>query len=91
MMIFKKAIDRRTFLKGAGATIALPFLDSMLPALAAARDKIEPAKRFSVVYTPNGMNMSQWTPQTTGRNFDLSPSLQPFAKYKDKLHVLWSR
>lgn len=88
MMIFKKAIDRRTFLKGTGATIALPFLDSMLPALAAARDKIEPAKRFSVVYTPNGMNMSQWTPQTTGRNFDLSPSLQPFAKYKDKLHVL---
>ncbi len=88
MMIVKKAIDRRTFLKGTGASIALPFLDAMVPALAAAKDKHDQVNRFSIIYTPNGMNMSQWTPEATGRNFELSPSLEPIAKYKDKLHVL---
>ena len=88
MMIFKKAIHRRTFLKGAGASIALPFLDAMVPALASARDNTEIPRRFSIIYSPNGMNMTEWTPAATGRSFALSSALEPFARYRDKLVVL---
>ena len=60
MMIFKKAIPRRTFLRGAGATLALPLLDGMVPAMAALRDTAaKPAARLSVVYVPNGMIMEK--------------------------------
>ena len=61
-MIFKKAIPRRTILRGMGASLALPLLDGMLPAFAA-----DPAKaplRFSVVYVPNGMIIEKWIPST---------------------------
>lgn len=88
MMIFKKSIPRRSFLRGAGATIALPILDAMFPALAATRDKQQVARRFSVVYTPNGMNMPKWTPATTGKSFELSPTLAPFESHRDQLLVL---
>ena len=88
MMIFKKAIPRRTFLRGAGATIALPILDAMFPALASVADRAETPRRFSIVYAPNGMNMPKWTPTTTGSGFELTPTLQPFASYRDKMLVL---
>jgi hypothetical protein len=88
MMIFKKSIPRRSFLRGAGATIALPLLDAMIPALAATSDKAQAALRFSVIYTPNGMNMPMWTPATTGKAFELSPTLAPFEPYREQLLVL---
>jgi hypothetical protein len=50
VMIFKKAIPRRTFLRGVGATLALPMLDAMTPALAATKDHVEIPRRFSIVY-----------------------------------------
>ena len=56
-MIFKKAIPRRTFIRGVGVTLALPLLDGMIPALAAPET---PAKRFSIVYVPNGRIMEKW-------------------------------
>ena len=85
MMIFKKAIPRRTFIRGAGVTLALPLLDGMIPALAAP-DK--PVKRFSIVYVPNGRIMEQWTPKTDGTGFELPLLLEPFAPFRDRLLVV---
>ncbi|MGK0298949.1 MAG: hypothetical protein ACI9XC_002574 [Gammaproteobacteria bacterium] len=88
MMIFKKCIPRRSFLRGAGATIALPLLDAMLPSLAAGKDRLKAARRFSIVYSPNGMNMPKWTPEAIGKSYTLSKTLEPLAAYKDQMLVL---
>jgi hypothetical protein len=85
MMIFKKAIPRRTFLRGLGVTLGVPLLDAMKPALAAPA---KPVKRFSIVYVPNGRIMEQWTPAAEGANFELPLLLQPFAPFKDRLTVV---
>jgi hypothetical protein len=86
MMIFKKAIPRRTFLRGAGATLALPFLDAMIPAFAAGNSL--PPLRLGYVYFPVGRIMQDWTPKIEGREFELTPSLEPFAAYRDQMQVL---
>jgi len=86
MMIFKKAIPRRTFLKGVGATLALPLLDGMVPAMAAVGDKR--ATRLSFVYIPNGIIMDKWTPATEGAGFAMTPILEPLASYQDQMLVL---
>jgi hypothetical protein len=63
MIITKKAIPRRTVLRGLGASLALPLLDGMVPAFAAIRNSAaHPVRRFGVVYVPNGMAMKHWTP-----------------------------
>ncbi len=85
MMIFKKAIPRRTFLRGLGTTVALPLLDGMMPAFALAPD---PVKRISFVYVPNGRIMDQWTPGRDGADFELPRVLQPLAAFKDRFVVL---
>jgi Protein of unknown function (DUF1552) len=89
MTIFKKAIPRRTMLRGIGAALALPLLDSMVPAFA---DPLHPAlktpTRLSFVYVPNGIVMEKWTPVKEGSDFDLTPTLAPLAPYKDQLLVL---
>ena len=86
MMIFKKAIPRRTFLQGVGATLALPLLDGMVPAMAAVGDKR--ATRLSFVYVPNGIIMDKWTPATEGAGFQMTPILEPIASYRDQMLVL---
>jgi hypothetical protein len=88
MIIFKKSIPRRTFLRGAGGLIALPLLDAMFPALVSAKNRLKSTPRFSVVYTPNGMNMAAWTPNETGKSFELSRSLEPLKAYRDQMLVL---
>ena len=75
MMITKKAIARRTVLRGIGATVALPLLDSMVPALSAlAQTPAAPKQRFGFVYVPHGSIMREWTPAQEGANFEFSPS-----------------
>jgi hypothetical protein len=88
MLIFRKSIPRRTFLRGAGATIALPLLDAMFPALASLNNKVDAPRRFSIVYAPNGRNMKQWTPVAAGKSFELSRTLEPLAPYRDQMLVL---
>jgi len=88
MTPFKKAIPRRTFLRGAGAAIALPFLDAMVPALAMSGERARATRRFSIVYVPNGVNMEFWTPAATGSGFDLPHTLEPLAPFRDQLLVL---
>ena len=71
MIITKKAIPRRAVLRGLGASLALPFLDSMVPALTAMRNTAaNPVRRLGAVYVPNGMIMNHWTPTTEGTSFD---------------------
>jgi hypothetical protein len=84
-----KALPRRTILRGLGATVALPFLDAMLPAFSQrARAAAAPAHRFQTFYVPNGMAMEYWTPKGEGTAFELSPILEPLAPFRDQLLVL---
>jgi hypothetical protein len=89
MMILKKAIPRRTFLRGVGTTLALPLLDSMVPAFAATTDPAaKPAARLSVVFVPNGRIMEKWTPKTEGTGWAMTPTLEPLAPFRDQMLVL---
>jgi len=89
MFISKKAISRRTVLRGMGAAIALPLLDSMVPALTAvAKAAGRPVQRFGVVYVPNGMIMQNYLPRGEGAGYELSPTLAPLAKFRDQFMVL---
>ena len=83
-------MNRRTVLRGAGVTLALPWLEAMMPAASAA-PKLP--VRLAVLYMPNGVNVNAWAPEGTGRDFKLSPTLEPLAEFKDKLlipHNLWN-
>src|SRR5260370_34300645 len=84
MVILKKSIPRPPFLGGAGAALALPFLDGMVPAFAAAKAPV----RMGFLYVPNGINMSQWTPAKEGSGFELSPTLNSLAPFRKQLLVL---
>ena len=89
MMIFKKAIPRRTFLRGAGATLALPLLDAMVPAFASpAESSAKPPLRMSFLYVPNGVAMRNWTPASDGSAFEWSRILEPLAPFRDRVLVL---
>jgi hypothetical protein len=90
VIVTKKALPRRTFLKGAGAAIGLPLLDAMLPAFAAEPPK---AKRLGFVYLPNGVarnftGIDYWTPKGAGKLAELSTILAPLAPYRDRLTVV---
>ncbi len=87
-VITRKHVPRRTVLRGLGATLALPFLDGMVPALAAARvSGAVPVRRFGAIYVGNGQNMQQWTPPVEA-HLQLSPTLQPLASFRDRLVVV---
>jgi hypothetical protein len=89
MMITKKAIPRRTVLRGIGACLALPLLDGMVPAFAAIRNSAaNPVRRFGVVYVPNGMAMKHWTPEGEGTGFEITRLLDPIAAYRDQMTLL---
>ena len=88
MIITNKSISRRTVLRGMGATLALPFLEAMVPASLGAQTAAKPVNRFQAFYVPNGMAMPYWTPEGEGRNFRLSPILEPLAPFKDQMLVL---
>lgn len=88
MFITKKTISRRAVLRGAGATIALPLLDSMVPALATAATTPGPVRRLGVVYHPNGVIYDKWLPTGVGTDYQLSPTLAGLQPFKDKLIVV---
>jgi hypothetical protein len=85
----RRALDRRTFLRGAGAALALPLLDAMVPAATAMqRTAAVPARRLGFVYIPHGVIMNQWTPAATGAGFEFTPILKPLEPYRDQLVVV---
>ncbi len=85
MTITGRALPRRTVLRGMGAAVALPFLDAMTPAFAAAST---PITRIAFVYTANGVIMKNWTPSQEGAGFAFSDTLLPVAPFRDQLLVL---
>src|SRR3984893_17308997 len=89
MIVTKKAISRRTVLRGMGAVVALPLLDAMIPALTAAADTAaKPVRRLGVVYHPNGVIYDKWLPTGVGADFELSPTLAGLQPFRDKLIVV---
>jgi hypothetical protein len=90
MMIFRKRISRRAVLRGIGASLALPMLDAMVPALAEV-GKGSAGKsplRVGFVYFPNGAIPGKWIPETVGSDYQLTPILEPMAKFRDSMLVL---
>jgi hypothetical protein len=89
MFVTGKHLDRRTFLRGAGVALSLPLLDGMIPAflttraVAAAR-----AKRFAVVYFPNGLYMPKWEPKVDGSAWEVTPILEPLARLREHLVIV---
>ena len=82
-------LPRRTILRGLGASLGLPLLEAMVPALrAVAATPARPTLRFGVVYVPNGMVMQEWTPKTEGEGFELLAALKPLESHKRSLTVL---
>src|SRR4051812_35035139 len=89
MIVTKKALPRRTFLRGAGAALALPLLDAMVPALTAlAATPAAPVRRLGFVYIPMGANIARWTPPQTGQITELSPTLNSLTPYLEHLTIL---
>jgi hypothetical protein len=89
-MMYDGRVSRRTVLRGIGATVALPFLEAMLPRSLASPAASAPGapRRMAFVYVPNGVIMSDWTPKTEGKDFELPPVLQPLAPFQQDVLVL---
>jgi hypothetical protein len=85
MFITKKHLPRRTFLRGVGATLALPLLDAMVPAFGAP---VEQGPRLGFVYVPHGAVMAHYTPDQVGRGFEFKSILEPVAPYRDRLNIV---
>lgn len=97
MIITKKALPRRTILRGLGAAMSLPLLDAMVPAFTATvKTAAAPTRRLGVVYVPNGMAMEYWTPRNEGVDYEDSAILRNFAPFKKQtlvvsgLKALWT-
>src|SRR5438128_8937210 len=89
MTFLTKSLPRRTLLRGLGATLALPFLDAMLPPFSLrGRAAAKSPGRFQTFYVPNGMAMPFWEVKGEGTNFELSPILEPLAPFKNQMTVL---
>ncbi len=89
MFITKKFIDRRTVLRGAGAMIALPLLDAMVPAATAlANTAAKPLVKLGFVYFPHGAIMEKWTPEKEGADFELTPILEPLKPFQKQLTII---
>ncbi len=89
MIITKKYLPRRTFLRGAGISLALPLLDAMIPALSAERlTAAAPVRRLGFIFYTCGVDEDRWKPKGEGANYQISEALAPLAPYKDKFLVL---
>jgi len=89
MFITRKSLSRRTLLRGAGTALALPLLDSMIPAgTALAQTAAAPRSRFASIYIPHGATMDKWTPETDGRNFEFSEILKPLEPFRSRVNVI---
>jgi hypothetical protein len=89
MIITKKALDRRMFLRGVGTALALPLLDSMIPAMAATRlTAAAPTMRLGFVYVPNGIIQKDWVPKEVGAGFEFMPTMKSLEPFRDKILVL---
>ena len=93
MIITKKRLSRRAVLRGMGVTLALPFLDAMVPALSAVGAGVTPARRYGFFYMPNGVAMNHtgvnfWKPKTVGADFEFSQILKPLEPFRNQVTVV---
>src|SRR5687768_11341040 len=89
MFIFKKHLSRRTFLRGSGAIVALPFLDAMAPAQTPIRQTAaSPKTRLGCFYVPHGATMDKWTPATAGTGFEFTEILKPLEGFRDHVNIV---
>ena len=90
MIVTKKHLNRRALLRGFGAALALPMLDSMVPAMAAPATNggLAPALRLAFTYIPNGVNYKEWRPTGVGADYEFSRILKPLEKYREDMLVL---
>jgi hypothetical protein len=89
MFLTKRHLPRRTVLKGVGATLALPLLESMIPVRTLlAKTAAAPVPRLGFIYVPHGAVMAQWTPATEGANFEFTRILKPLEPFRDRLSVV---
>ncbi len=94
--MLNRRLSRRFVLRAAGAAVALPFLEAMLPRLMAApstfktwsQTAVQPAPRMICCYVPNGVNILEWMPKEAGEKYKLSPTLEALADYRDDFTVL---
>ena len=87
--VTKMHLSRRTFLNGVGVSLALPFLESMVPAATAlGQTALKRRTRLGCIYVPHGAIMSKWTPATEGTGFELSDILQPLKPFQQQLNVI---
>jgi len=87
MIVFKKSVSRRGILRGLGGVVALPLLDSMIPAFS-ARAATTPVNRFGVVYVPNGMIMENYLPAGEGPDYEVTPTLRALEPYREHFQIL---
>src|ERR1700735_5542438 len=90
MIIPKKSLHRRTFLRGLGTAMVLPLLDSMVPALARA-SAAKPVVRLGFVYHPVGMILDRWIPKAEGTGFEFTPTMKALEPFRENLTVLPGR
>src|SRR5437763_7411871 len=87
--VTKKYLSRRTALRGMGVSLALPLLDSMVPAQTPlAKTAATSKSRLSCIYVPHGATMDKWTPATQGKGFQFTEILQPLEKFRDRICVV---
>ena len=85
----RKSLSRRTLLRGAGAALALPLLESMIPAgVVRAAEAAQVRKRFASIYVPHGAVMKEWTPAQLGSGFEFSSTLKPLEAFRDRLNIV---
>ena len=87
MFITRKHLSRRTVLRGIGASVALPLLDSMVAAQTPART-VAPKTRFAAFYVPHGATMDKWTPAAEGAGFEFTDTLKPLEQFRDRVTVV---
>ena len=89
MFATRKSISRRTILRGAGAAVALPFLEAMVPAFTpTAQTAANPLKRFGAIFVPLGERPGYWTPKKTGADFEFTPILKPLEPFRNSMTVI---
>src|SRR2546423_13103907 len=87
--ISKKHLSRRTLLRGAGISIGLPLLDSMVPAQTPlSRTAAASKSRLSCIYVPHGATMDKWTPAKQGSGFEFTEILSPLEKFRDRVSIV---
>jgi hypothetical protein len=88
MIVLKRFVSRREMLRGLGAAVALPMLDSMVPAFSARAATTTPSNRFGVVYVPNGMIMENYLPSKEGPDYEITPTLSALQPFREHFHIL---